>query len=594
MRLGNMDIELEGVEAVEKYIRRNRYLKPYFQRNDKSPIFDGEVFVYKDDNKHKPNTSLLGCVKVQIKGIKKSKKEESLNILSYSVKVNDLQVFLKDGGAIFFVSEIYDDFDSRVFYCILLPIDINAILKDKMNQETVTLKLSRLPAEEIEVADIFLNFIYDKIAQLSTADKEKVNMQDWLNSGHKLNDISISYSSFDKNIVNPFQLMTKHSMYVYQNIDQFNIKIPIDKAEKLIVNYNDLDKIESKTFIYDKVSTKWEDGNANYSFGKTLILHLSTTSIELVTKLNGSLNEVIRDLSFLIEIIEYRYFKINQNTVSINDLDVSYVNSVRNLFDQYTAIKSALDFLGVDDDLNIQDVVESELWKIDLLINISKRGASQFISNVESRLISLNIANLRILLIEQNIDGRKQYINYFKPELCFYYSINDEEDKFQVSRYVYLNTNNLLLSNFKLELVFDDIVKFSTSNNYRYKELIVLFLLELIKTYDINRDENIRFIYLADKLSDWLLTYELNTINKINKYQVIKRMKYLTDDQKDDCNKILIVSTGAEKISVLILLEKYDDAILELEKLNQVDRNTFMDYPIYNLLKSNSHQDAFS
>lgn len=72
-------------------------------------------------------------------------------------------------------------------------------------------------------------------------------------------------------------------------------------------------------------------------------------------------------------------------------------------------------------------------------------------------------------------------------------------------------------------------------------------MLKLIKTYDINRDEKIRFIELADKLSEWLLTNDLNTTNKINKYQVVKRMKFLTEEQKDECNEISSVSIGTEK-----------------------------------------------
>ena len=203
-----MSIEHEGIEAVEKLIRRNKYLRPHFQRDDKLPIFDGEVFVYKDSNVNKPNTSLIGCVKVQIKGLRKKKGKESVQKLKYQVKVHDLEVFLNDGGAIFFVSEIYEDYSSKVFFCELLPLVINRVLKDKKKQKSVYLEFLPFPLEETEIADTFLNFLENKRAQMSTTSKEKVYLQDWLDAGQDINEISITYSSFNKNYANPFQLMT--------------------------------------------------------------------------------------------------------------------------------------------------------------------------------------------------------------------------------------------------------------------------------------------------------------------------------------------------------------------------------------------------
>ena len=422
---------------------------------------------------------------------------------------------------------------------------------------------------------------------MSTTSKEKVYLQDWLDAGQDINEISITYSSFNKNYANPFQLMTSRPVYIYHKIDQYDIKIPIDRAERLTISYENIDTIESMSIKYDRVFTKWEDGNIFLSFGKTFNFHQTNGIYKLETKIKGTLNETLKDLSFLIDISKYRWFKINQKSISFNDLDKSFQTKILNMYDHYLTIRNSLDSLGVEDDLNIREVKEDEMKKIDLLVNICRRGSTDTVLSIESKLKTLSIANVKILLIEQVLDDRKQYFNYFKPELRFYFSSKNEEIIFPVSRYVYLRVNDLLVSNLKLELVFEDIVNFSINNDSKYLELVVLFLLELIKAYDINSEKNGRVLELADRLSEWLLINNIDSINKINRYQVIKRMKDLSVEQIDDCNRILSLSTGQEKISVLILLDNYEEAMIEFEKLNQEDRSVFISYPIYSLLNFN-------
>lgn len=78
--MDNVDIERKAVRAVGDYIDSCPQMRSYIADNDRTPIWDGDIFVYSSDDK--TNASFYGRVPVQVKGTKVTKFSEKR--VSYS------------------------------------------------------------------------------------------------------------------------------------------------------------------------------------------------------------------------------------------------------------------------------------------------------------------------------------------------------------------------------------------------------------------------------------------------------------------------------------------------------------------------------
>lgn len=68
-----MDIEGIAVQRVKREILKYDCLKDYINTNDKTPMWDGEIYIYKENSKYKASEDFLGKISVQVKGHKVNK-----------------------------------------------------------------------------------------------------------------------------------------------------------------------------------------------------------------------------------------------------------------------------------------------------------------------------------------------------------------------------------------------------------------------------------------------------------------------------------------------------------------------------------------
>lgn len=117
-------IETLSVSAVRDSIVITGLLDQQISDNDKEPSWDGFVYIYKSPKRSKEDYK--GRVAVQVKG--KQFEDLTQENISYPVNVNDLNNYLHDGGAIFFVVYISEkSFETQIYYCELTPIQIQNI-----------------------------------------------------------------------------------------------------------------------------------------------------------------------------------------------------------------------------------------------------------------------------------------------------------------------------------------------------------------------------------------------------------------------------------------------------------------------------------
>lgn len=94
-------IEESATTALKAALLRCPILESYIDSNDKTPSWDGTVFVYKSEKTKKED--LAGRVPIQIKGTEKVIVSDTA---TFSCSIADLNNYYKDGGCIFFLISV--------------------------------------------------------------------------------------------------------------------------------------------------------------------------------------------------------------------------------------------------------------------------------------------------------------------------------------------------------------------------------------------------------------------------------------------------------------------------------------------------------
>ena len=123
-----MDIEQIAVLAVKnEIVKYGDILVDYIDSKEKTPMWDGYIYVYKENSKYKANKEFEGKIGVQVKG--KVVKKLSDGNSKYSIPVEYLRAYQKDKkGVLLFVVQIIDYAHTKIFYANLLPVDLAEIL----------------------------------------------------------------------------------------------------------------------------------------------------------------------------------------------------------------------------------------------------------------------------------------------------------------------------------------------------------------------------------------------------------------------------------------------------------------------------------
>ncbi|MBR5803076.1 MAG: tetratricopeptide repeat protein [Bacteroidaceae bacterium] len=142
--MSSIRIEKIACNAVSKYIADCRSLVPQIDENDKTPIWDGDIYIY--DSEQIKNDNLKGRYPLQVKGrdVETFTEEEK-----FPARINDLIKFAQEGGCVFFiVQELWDDDNeetkTRIFYKFLDKTEIQKLLSVSNLKETKTIILKPL------------------------------------------------------------------------------------------------------------------------------------------------------------------------------------------------------------------------------------------------------------------------------------------------------------------------------------------------------------------------------------------------------------------------------------------------------------------
>lgn len=570
----NNKIELIAVNRIKDAILQSNILEPFIDDNDKTPSWDGNIFVYKSSDTKKSN--LKGKIPVQVKGT--TVKKFSDETISFPFNISDLKNFLTDGGVLFFVVQIISVYDIKIYYTSLLPIDIDEFLKKvKINQKklSATLKVLNISSSR-QLESICHSFLHNKELQYSTH-KYMKNIESFNN---------ISFSVFpDGTSFNDYML--NNEIYLYGHENSNTLPMPISKMEVETISH----KMENEIVIdsikyFDSYEVTNSKKNTIISFGKNFTFSIDNR--ELKYKTLGNLKERLNDAKFLNNVVEKSYFTLGGTKISFPKLPKS--QSYSNYLKYLNEIAKLMEFFHINNELKMDDFNNEDYSNINFLIGNILYNTKNISETIKPGIKNVKIANINILtfitLDENRIISIEDYFSsIYKKYTIVYNTLEDTKKNIACSIYIQLKATDIIKSdNLDLEIVEESVKSISLNNDYA--GVVNFLILELITAYDMNNNFT-NSLNTALKLCEWLEKYDSNSyIYTINKYQIIKRLRKLNKEEKLKLMEIRSASVENIQIqcAISILLENKSDFEYYFENLPKEEYKVFCEYPIYKLI----------
>ena len=587
-------IEEIGVDAVRHYINSIACARPFISTNDKTPLWDGSIFVYK--NEKFKNEELDFFVHVQVKSHDYAKKIIP-DTENHQVRLKDLEQYEKNGGLVYFVVDIDSAKEGHVFYAALTKTRIRNLIKNAKGKQGRSISLKAVPENSNE----FLNDIHTVALQSEypilslpqlmgekgwtyeiTAERVPIgtNFLDYI-ATHSVTMLvsrkgddnkyfvdGISSIQFRKKIEEPIYVgQDKYFDYYYSTSTPNGRKIEIGEALSLLVPYFQM------------------GCDRNDENGK-IQMHINFQP--------KSLESAIHESSFLSEALTVGKIKVGNQELNISPEEEDKCKDFKSfcsiVLDFWQKTKVAFDMLNVD----YSDFVPSKLTNrakhdIEILIRGFIENKPVYSKVDYDHICELTIDNLRVLVgARYKDDNEFQLFNMYDGSVTA--SAEFDGKRYQVPIVSPLIADydpipsNIIYD--KLAEAYEKFISINPEINSRANNDGLCLLTQ----YD--KYGKMKHLEAAKELFMWILQRsndkdESYPIYRINYLQAIKREKTaLSEDENDILMNIRENATDKGiKFGCSVLLDENKSATLYKSKMTTKDLNKIKKLPIYNLYK---------
>ena len=585
-------IEKTAINKLGDALLRCDVIEPYLSQNDKTPSFDGYLFVYRG-KKNKDN--LLGRINVQVKGTETKIWDSTYK---FQVEISDLNNYRSDNGCVFFLVSL--DFDNntwKIFYNCLQILDLNRMLEKANGQKTIAIELNEFPKDDpVEISNILVNFLNDSFKQRGFINNTPT-LEELCSCGTEINELIIGGTlqgipEYDIDLY-----ITSHPVYVYAKLENTKVEIPVDKVVNSVIKKVVSGKVAVNGRIYyDSYDIVTEAGVRNYHVGKSLVFDMGNDFSKINVKMSpkGNLSDFIRDTEFFIDVVSSRSITFNGGTFQLGVFDDVDLSKYQSKLDYYKDVSVMLNKLGVTEDLDCSKLNENDNNNIRNFVNTLLYNSSISFPQIsdDSMFGLFSIANLRILIwTNRRQDGCYNLSSFFDDHqvVMFMEDDYDKKNPIPASHYLLLSEKELSeASNLDFEKIYADIIEKGTNPDYVAR--VQLFMLNVLNAYDLNIKHQDDLLLLAQKLCSWISSiYAEDDLQTLNQLQITKRARELNETEISELNQIVkkpcetVVKCGA-----YILLDDYLNAQECFEKMSEKEQEEFSKYPIYFFVKTHN------
>ena len=584
----NKRIEETATTTLKSVLLRCPILESFIDSNDKTPSWDGTVFVYKNETLKKAD--LIGRAPVQIKGTEKALISDTA---SYACLVSDIRNYYKDGGCIFFLISVDTSTGSaNIYYSSLQVFDLKKILDSAGKKNTITIKLNKFPRDDPnEIAAIFISFVENSRKQTSFIGKDIVSLEQLERNGVGIESFSFNTSGIRLNIDDIGTFISTHDFYLYARPKGLDVDIPVEKVSNAIVSkpvhgkvlVRDTEYFPSYTILYDK-------GEPILRVGKGISISLDhqNNRITVSFKPKGTLSNFILDASCFVDMIESQEITLNGVRLAFNGLSVVDLSKYKDSLSYHKDVKRMLELLGVTEELQCENLTDKDENNIRNLVNAVLYNKRIVFSGAKDSVIygPIKIANLSIWIwANRQEKGSYQLESFFDPHSIALFEDHDttRNNPIPASHYLLLNKEAFVhTSNVDYEAVKRGIC------SMKYHPLLIeyttLMMLNILRGYDERLEKDMRLLDLAKAICAWLSMDKEKVeypILRLNQLQIEKRQRPLSTQEVIELGKF----TGTEypaniRCGAYLLMDDSVEAQKCLDELPPETQKEFITFPI--------------
>ena len=598
--MNSQQIEQTAINKLKDRLNLTKYLSPYIDVNDKTPIWDGAIYIY--NSERRDNDSFIGRMPVQVKGHEED--DLSKDEISYNLELSVVRGFHRDGGVILFIiyltpNEDCSDFKYRVYYDELLPDKLSAIISGcSANQKTVTVHLRTIPKNSDDFASLVLNCYQNHKKQTSFAGAELKTIEELSREG-VVEGIQFFVNGFGeeyRGIRGFVKLNTPPYVLIKGAAIPQPVKYQGDIVYKIAttVLYKKVHSNGKVFYTQYKVIEKPEGSYINIGSSFVLTILDDGQRMQFSYKASTKLRQFVSDLPFMIAFAETKEFSIDDNIFDFSENE-SYFSSFdiafhKGLYQTLSRYVETMNILGCSEDLDFATLTDEDWQNLEMLTRaILERktiDGSQY-DLPATRTITINNIRLAVSIIP--IEGN--------PKVCLLCHPQDRRD---VSWYnpdlnevipipacaVFGVRDYVLLSNIRFDRILSEIKDFPV-NQHLY-EIANDIMLRMIVASDEATDERKQLLLKTSAdVADWLMTLPESVWDKrvavLNKIQINRRRQSLSKEDKGELMAMIELSQDREDVlfGANALLDNKEEALRHFEALPFSMQKEIKQYPIY-------------
>ena len=583
----NKKIETLGVSYLSTFIDKHELLQSYFDRNDKTPVWDGEIHVLKSPSEKKDE--ILGKVPVQIKTTRQKKDV----LKSFSLDTRDLELYKSNGGVVLFVVWLNEDNGLRdIYYKSLPPLSIKNLLKKSKlknkstNKKKLSIEIFKL--DEKKMYPMLVDFINNSQKQYSFINVESISVEDIPD------DKTLKFYFYGQEKEEIFNYQEEHDLFIYYLDPITGIEIPLENTIKIVETEEETDLIiKIGDYVFQDVKRhRFPDGSVQLHFGESFTMSFDIKKKQF--KFNYTrpdlLSKAIKCTQVFQELGKIGYFTLNGNKIELDERSIKDISSL----DLEADIKGLLKIsnfmkkMGIQKDVDLSCFDKQSQRNLNILYSglvLKKKVALNY---NESKLLHLNIANIHIITLYSFLsDKNGTMIDIFTETPWCREGETEDEDYLDISIFEVFEPNDWLkIDNCKIDSVIASYQRL-VDNKLKY-EGADRTILKIVIAADMAEDMTKRELLLnwAQCLSNWNLKYSQNSeIVIINDLQIKSRVRKLNSKEMEILSNILVNSNDNYELCFgsSVLLKSKPQADLFWNKLDNETKERYKDFPIYTL-----------
>ena len=586
----NTIIELTSVSRLKDCLVQTKRVIPNIKDTDKEPLWDGHLYLYHTENKIN-NEDFAGRIPIQVKGTCKGNTKRSQ--ATYSVSMNNLRQYKRDGGIIFFVVVVSKNLKtSSIYYNSLLPFDIARILQEKGDQSETTIYLNRFPkGDTAKIVAILKDFIKHREKQMSTAE-QGLKIREMLYNGKSMQELNIKCFKFDTNGDIFRNIGNTLPSYIYAE-DNNGLQIPIETAKFYAISTEIVQKIIIGKDVYDctiEITNAIEGQTFNIAHSISIFNPRKKADVLKINfKLSDDLGERILALKIIKSLYEYKSITIPR-VLEAGGADLSAIDiiEITKMLEFHEKASLAFEKLNITNKFNWNNFNSQDCLLLNSLVAsiIDKKPIDSRIKFKHS-IGTISISGCRIIVQVVNDEDNNQYfLPLHKTVLEARIEYKGSDFKYPITVCsIFKREDFAKIDNLLPEHIYQPIEELGYYA--QTAENINLMVLEMIAAYDMSHKDYL--LDVAIKILEWLIAHDEQTVYYINYYQCIKRKRALTDDE---LSKILEMKKKTDSNVMLfginVLLDNNIEAEIAWNNIDDVGKDNMKNFPIYTLYTSDS------